>query len=185
MQHLFKCTIDLFRIFVNICDIAIIGNVYVLLCLKKLLQWAARWPPFIILTGQQVMEAALAKYIFMRENTSFKTNFVFPILRYSLFPPLPNAFFFLLLQSFPPPWSKIFPPTKLPPPPFPFPFPPKRPQLPSIFKSEIAYFVVESSFWMTSWWHIYPFCLSGSDNRYVLSSDFPFPQSWSHLSHDF
>ena len=114
--------IVLFPIFVNICDIAIIGNVYVLLCLKKLLQWAARWPPFIILTGQQVMEAAPAKYIFMRGNTSFETNIVFPILRYST--SSPKCLFldflerdwrskYLLLQSLSPPWSKIFSSTKL------------------------------------------------------------------------
>ena len=149
--------IDLLRIFVNICDIAIIGNVYVLLCLKKLLQWAARWPPFIILTGQQVMEAAPAKYIFMRHP--FNRKHIWD--KYCLpYPPLfsfstssPKCLFLFT--------SSIFSSSMVQNISFyktssssPFPFPPKRSRLPSIFKSEIAYFVFESSFWMTPWWHI-------------------------------
>ena len=151
--------IFLFPIFVNICDIAIIGNVYVLLCLKKLLQWAARWPPFIILTGQQVMEAAPAKYIFMRHPFNRKNIWLRQILSslssailfFHLLSQMPFSFYFFNLFLLHGPKYFLL---QNSPPPFPFPFPPKRPQLPSIFKSEIAYFVFESSFWMTPWWHI-------------------------------
>ena len=97
--------IFLFPIFVNICDIAIIGNVYVLLCLKKLLQWAARWPPFIILTGQQVMEAAPAKYIFMRHPFNRKNIWLRQILSslssailfFHLLSQMPFSFYFFNL----------------------------------------------------------------------------------------
>ena len=87
--------IFLFPIFVNICDIAIFGYVYVLLCLKKLLQWAARWPPFIILTGQQVMEAAPAKYIFMRHW--YLSSLSFAILFFHFLSRMHFSFYFFNL----------------------------------------------------------------------------------------
>ena len=107
--------IFLFPIFVNICDIAIIGNVYVLLCLKKLLQWAARWPPFIILTGQQVMEAAPAKYIFMRhpfnrENIWDKFCLPYP----SLFSFSTSSPFYLFIGPEPDHWQCLSLPNSLP-----------------------------------------------------------------------
>ena len=104
----------LFPIFVNNCDIAIIGNVYVLLCLKKLLQCAARWPPFIILTGQQVMEAAPAKYIFMRhpfnrENIWDKFCLPYP----SLFSFSTSSPFYLFIGPEPDHWQCLSVPHSL------------------------------------------------------------------------